>query len=268
MVSSMPIARRELPEIGEYVVATVREVFDYGAYVTLDEFSDLRAYLPWSEVASRWVKNIREVVRENQKIVVKVIRVDRVRKTVDVSLKKVPDNEKRRKMLWWKRYLKASKIVEYCAEKIGRSIQDAYGEVVWKLEDYYGDPYLGLEELLVKGCSALSSAGVSDEWCSILLEEARRHIRIKSVKIRSMFILRCFNNNGVDRIREVLLSINDIVGKHNNVKHRVYVLGSPRYVLELYGYEYKDLEKVLKEILDSIVKKSSELNVEFKYERV
>lgn len=264
----MPLTRRELPEVGEYVVATVREIFDYGAYVTLDEFSDMKAYLPWSEVASRWVRNIREVIRENQKIVVKVIRVDRVRKTVDVSLKKVPDNEKRRKMLWWKRYLKASRIVELTAEKIGKSIEDAYRGVIWKLEDYYGDPHLGLEELLVKGCVALSNAGVSEEWCSALLDEAKKHIRIKSVKVKTLFILKCFENNGIDRIREVLFSINDIVNKYSNIKHRIYVLGSPRYVLELYGYEYKDLEKVLREILDIVAKKSSELNVEFKYERV
>jgi len=71
--------RKRLPRVGELVVATVRQVFDYGAYVTLDEYNDLEAYLPWSEVASRWVRNIRSVLRENQKIVVKVIRVNRKR---------------------------------------------------------------------------------------------------------------------------------------------------------------------------------------------
>ncbi|MEM1675827.1 MAG: translation initiation factor IF-2 subunit alpha [Desulfurococcaceae archaeon] len=264
----MPIPRRELPNVGEYVVATVREIFDYGAYVTLDEFNDLRAYLPWSEVASKWVKNIREIIRENQKIIVKVIRVDHVRKTVDVSLKKVPDNEKKRKMLWWKQYLKASKIIELTASKIGKSIEEAYREVVWKLEEHYGNPYLGLEELLIKECSALTEANVSQEWCIPLLEEARKHIRIETVKIRVILTLRCFERDGVDRIRKVLLSISDIVNKYSNVKHRIYVLGSPRYILELYGYEYRELEKTLGEIIDYISKKSIELNIEFKYERV
>ncbi len=264
----MPIPRKELPRVGEYVVATVREIFDYGAYVTLDEYNDLKAYLPWSEIASRWVRNIRDVIRENQKIVVRVIRVDRRRKTVDVSLKKVPENEKRKKMLWWKRYLKASKIIEFVAEKIGKTLEEAYKEVVWKLEDYYGDPLLGLEEAVLRGKQALAEAGVPEEWHDVLIEEAKRHVRIKSVKIKTILFLRSLAGNGVDRIRKVLETVYETIAKYENVKARVYLLGSPRYVVEISGHDYKELEKILSEALGNAEKTAKELELEFRYERV
>ncbi len=264
----MPIPRKELPRVGEYVVATVKKIFDYGAYVTLDEYNDMEAYLPWSEVASRWVRNIRDVIRENQKIVVKVIRVNRRRKTVDVSLKKVPDNERRRKMLWWKRYLKASKMIELVAEKIGKSIEEAYKEVVWKLEDYYGDPLYGLEEAVLRGPDALREAGIPEEWIEPLYNEALRHVKVKMVRICGILTLRCLKPNGVERIREVLKKIEEnIVDEEQKVKGRVYLLGSPRYVLEITAPDYKTAEKILGNALRKAEKLAKKLGVEISFER-
>ncbi len=264
----MPIPRKELPRVGEYVVATVKKIFDYGAYVTLDEYNDMEAYLPWSEVASRWVRNIRDVIRENQKIVVKVIRVNRRRKTVDVSLKKVPDNERRRKMLWWKRYLKASKIIELVAGKIGKSIEEAYKEVVWKLEDYYGDPLYGLEEAVLRGPDALREASIPEEWIEPLYNEALRHVKVKMVRIRGILTLRCLKPDGVERIREVLKTIEEnIVDEEQKVKGRVYLLGSPRYVLEITAPDYKTAEKILGNALKKAEKLAKKLGVEISFER-
>jgi len=264
----VPIPRKELPSVGEYVVATVREIFDYGAYVTLDEYGDLRAYLPWSEVASRWVRSIREVIRENQKIVVKVIRVDHKRKTVDVSLKKVSDSDRRKKMLWWKRYLKASKIAEIVAGKLGKSVEDAYREVVWKLEDYYGDPLLGLEEAILRGGEALSEAGVPSEWHEALIEEAKKHVHVKTAKIRVVLQLRSYAGDGVERIKKVLNTLIETASKHESVKVEAYSQGSPQYIVELIGYDYKELEKLLSEALEAASSVAEKLGVEFKYERV
>ncbi|MEM0001422.1 MAG: translation initiation factor IF-2 subunit alpha, partial [Desulfurococcaceae archaeon] len=126
----MVLPRKDLPDTGELVVATVREIYDYGAYVTLDEYGELKAYLPWSEISSKWVRNIRDVIREGQKIVAKVIRVDRVKREVDVSLKRITESDKQRKMQWWKRYVKACKIVELVAEKLNKKAEDAYREVI------------------------------------------------------------------------------------------------------------------------------------------
>ncbi len=261
-------ARKELPRVGEYVVATVDKIFDYGAYVKLDEYEGREAYLPWSEVSTRWIRNIRDVIREGQKIVVKVIRVNRHRKTVDVSLKKVPDSDRRKKMLWWKRYVKAAKIIELIAEKTGKSIDDAYRDVVWKLEDYYGDPMYGLEEAVLRGPDALREAGVPDEWIEPIMQEIKRHIRIKKVRIRGVLFLRSTKPYGVEDIRKILLSIPEIAGKHGkDVKTRVYTLGAPRYVVEIEAIDYKTAERVLSDILENVESMAKELGVETRFER-
>ena len=65
----------EWSEAGDLVMATAETVTDYGAYFKLDEFSK-RCLLYVSEISSSWVRNIRDSVRENQKLVLKVLRVN------------------------------------------------------------------------------------------------------------------------------------------------------------------------------------------------
>jgi translation initiation factor 2 subunit 1 len=65
----------EYPEIGDLIIATIETVTDYGAYAKLDEYNK-RGLLHVSEISSSWIRNIRDFVREGQKMVLKVLRVD------------------------------------------------------------------------------------------------------------------------------------------------------------------------------------------------
>ncbi|HIQ23895.1 MAG TPA: translation initiation factor IF-2 subunit alpha [Pyrodictium delaneyi] len=264
----MPIKRKELPDVGELVVATVREVYDYGAYLNLDEYGGLEAYLPWSEVASRWVRSIHDVVKPGQKIVVKVIRVNRRRKQVDVSLKRVNDNERRRKMMEWKRAQKAEKILEIVAQKLGKTLEQAYEEVGWRLEEAYGELMAAFEEAAIRGEDVLREAGVPEDWISPLLEEIRRHVEVKRVKIGGTIMARSFAGDGVERIKDVLLSVKEaILESSKDIKVRLYTIGAPRYKLELDAYDYKTLEKALEKGLKLGEARAKELGVIFSFTR-
>jgi translation initiation factor 2 subunit 1 len=72
---AMAAKNQEWPEAGDLVIATIETVTDYGAYAKLDEY-DKKGLLHVSEIASSWIRNIRDYVREGQKLVLKVLRVD------------------------------------------------------------------------------------------------------------------------------------------------------------------------------------------------
>ncbi|BAA79394.2 translation initiation factor 2 alpha subunit [Aeropyrum pernix K1] len=261
--------RKPLPDVGEIVVGTVQEVHDYGAYLILDEYGGVRAFLPWSEIASRAVRNIHAVLKPRQKVVVKVIRVYKKRGQVDVSLKRVMDSEKKRKMMFYKRYLKAATLVELIAEKLGKSVDEAYREVLWKLEDAYGDPMKGLEAAVLQGREALEKAGVPEEWIEPLLETAKTHVRVKTVKITFYLTLRSMAGDGVERVRKVLEAAKSQIEsfKDSKVVARIYTVGAPKYRVELQGYNYKTLEKALEKMVEAARKTASKLGVEFSFER-
>ena len=259
--------RYRLPRVGELVIGTVKKVFDYGAYMDLDEYNNKEAYLPWSEVSSKWVKDIRDFVREGQKVVVKVIRIDRKREHIDVSMKRVNSTEQRRKLLEFKRAQRAEKLLEIVASKIGRTLDDAYKEVGWKLEDHYGEIFLGFEEAAYLGEAALKEAGVPDEWIRPLMEEIRKHIKIKKVKIHGIITAWTTAPDGVERIRKVLTEPLNKVEIPADTNVRIYTIGSPRYRIEVTSTEYKKAEKVLSSFIEQAQRLAKRSNVSFAYQR-
>lgn len=261
-------SRKELPDVGELVVATVRRVLEQGAYVDLDEYNGMTAFLPWSEATSRSFRRMEDVVREGQKIVVKVIRVDRVKKHVDVSLKRVMEGERRRKMAFYKRYVKAANLVLLLAEKLGRSVDEAYRDVIWKLEDAYGDPLAGLERAVLEGPQALREAGIPEYWVEPLLEVAKTHVEIKTVRISGVLTLKSTHSDGLYRIREVLLKIKSLLESDSRVKGRLYTVGAPRYRVDIEGHDYKTLESLMKRVVEEASREAKRLNLEFSFERL
>mgnify|MGYP001772569429 CR=1 FL=1 len=254
--------KKPIPSEGEILVATVKQVFDYGSYVTLDEYSNLQAFLPWSEISSRWVKNIRDIIKEGRKIVVKVIRVDKRKGTIDVSLKKVTEDEKRKKNAQWKKLQKVDKILEIVSKNLGKTEKEAWEQVAWKLEDKYGDVYNALIRAIKEGDHVLKNAGVPDIWIKPLMDEIGKHIEEKRVKISEIITLRSPNPDGIERIRKVLGSAAEIA-ENSDVDIKIYTIGAPRYRIDIIGTDPKLLSKVLTEILDNIKELSKEENVEF-----
>ncbi|NAZ13756.1 MAG: translation initiation factor IF-2 subunit alpha [Desulfurococcales archaeon] len=268
----MVLRRKKIPDVGDLVVATVMKIFDYGAYVKLDEYKDLEAYLPWSEITTRHFKDIREVLRENQKIVAKVIRVDRKKSppAIDISSKRVRPEEQRNKIIEWKRLQKAHNILELLAQKTGKSIEEIYNEVGWKLEDKYMEIMRGLEEIAMRGVEAALEAGIRKDLAEPLFEIVKKHVEIKKVSITGILSLKTASPDGINRIKEILSTIYQTAIeqlKNEGGKVSIYSVGAPRYRIELEGYEYKTLEKALSISLSKGQEKAMKLQVEFSFER-
>ena len=260
----MGMNRKELPDANELVVATVREIFDYGAYVTLDEYNDMRAYLPWSEVSSRWVRDIRDVLKEGQKIVVKVIRVNKKKKYVDVSLKRVYDSDRKRKMLEFKRRQRAEKILELAASQMGKTRREAYEQVGWRLEDYYGEIFAGFEQAAMRGEEALREAGVAEEWIPVLMKIIEKQIEVRKVKVEGTALVRSEKPNGVEVVRSILLAMKKA---GDGAQVRVYSIGSPKYRVEVIADDYKQAERTLSQAVKNAEKLARKEKALFQFKR-
>ena len=260
--------KKRLPRVGELVVATVKEVFDYGAYVTLDEYNDLEAYLPWSEVASRWVRNIRQVLKENQKIVCKVIRVNKKRGTVDLSLKKVTESERKRKMYMYKRFKKGENLLKLAAEQLGMDYEKLYSMLEPHIQRHFGDVLGVFEEAALRGEEVLTKLGIPEDVAKVITEVAKTHVKIKPAKLVGMAVLQSFAPDGVDRIRRTLMSAYDFM-KGDEVKVRVYTVGAPRYMIEAMAFDYKTAGKTLEAVGEKLLEEAKAEGLEVaKFEQV
>src|SRR5437899_603797 len=160
------------PEVGDLVVATVKRVEDYGAYVKLGEFAGIAGLGHISEMATTWVRNIRDHAREGQKLVLKVLRVNPQRNQIDLSLRRVTGREKSEKMLEWKKERKAEAILHSAGDKLGQAPGQVEALKTLLLEKF-GSLYEPLEEGLDEGPDGLLKAGVSSEWAQALGEVSK-----------------------------------------------------------------------------------------------
>src|ERR1700688_1121070 len=120
-----------LPDRGEIVLCTVREITPHGIYVDLDEYNSMNGFLHISEISTGWVRNIERVAKPQQKLVLKVIRAEKSRREVDLSLRQVTNEEKRNKLIEWKQSERATTIMSMVKKKL--AIEDnQFNDIVTK----------------------------------------------------------------------------------------------------------------------------------------
>jgi len=267
---AMVFKRRDLPEVGELVIARVKRIIPQGAYADLLEFENLEAFIPWSEISTRYFRNIRNVLREGQVVVGKVIRVDKKKRPpqIDISIKRVTEGERRVRMLRWKRDQRAQKIIELAAKKAGIDLETAYQNIWLPLYRKFKDVLSLLENSVIQGPSVLIEAGVPEDLAKVLYEEAKRHIEIKKVKIRGIMTLRCFKPDGVHRIKKLLMELENSIPKDPHTSIRIITVGAPRYQIDIVSTDYKKAESIMNEIVEKAKKLVKELGIdEFDFKR-
>ncbi|MBS7648213.1 MAG: translation initiation factor IF-2 subunit alpha [Candidatus Bathyarchaeia archaeon] len=245
----MPIPKGdEWPEVGELVISTINEITDYGAYVRLDEYGK-DGFLHISEISSGWIRNIRDHIREGEKVVLKVLRVDPNRNQIDLSLRRVTQREKREKIMLWKRGRKADSLLRSASQKLGITLEELYNKIAEPLEKSFGDIYGGLETAAREGAEALIKAGLSRELAETLTEIAKEKIRVSAVKVKGILSLTCTKPDGVLKIKEALQKAKDSgIAKGSSVN--IYVVAPPKYQVEVTAKDYKEANAILKRVAD------------------
>jgi len=248
----MTTRKAEWPEGGDLVLASVQRITDYGAYVTLDEYGK-EGLLHISEVSSGWVRNIRHFVREGQKVVLKVLRVNTEKGLIDLSLRRVSRRERREKVLSWKRERKAESLLRSVAEKLKMPPEEVYSKTGALIEEKFGGIYEGLEKAAREGSDPLIEAGLPKDLATTIAEVAKEKIRLPLVKVKGTMQLQCMKPNGVVHIRDALLSAQKIE-KPEEVKIHLYAVATPKYAIEVLAEDYKEAEKILQQAAETAIK--------------
>jgi len=262
----MSLGLSEWPEVGYLVIATVKRIESYGAYVGLDEFDGKEGLLHISEISSRWVRNIRNHVRPGQKVVLQVLRTDPGKEQIDLSLRRVNQDDKRKKLEEWKKARKAETLLTQVAHDLGRDVEELYESEASKIVEEYGSLYEGLEAASKQGAPALTKADVSDEIAEILSTIAKDKIVIKGVTIQGLIEMTSLHSDGVDDIKMAFVEAESLA-EENDASIEITTLGAPRYRIELTADDYKRAEIVLDKTVASIRENWEDVEGTFSYSR-
>ncbi|MDJ0269879.1 MAG: S1 RNA-binding domain-containing protein [Aigarchaeota archaeon] len=253
-----------LPEIGELVVGKVMRIDRFAAYLILEDYPGVEAFVHISEISLKWVRNIRDYLREGQRDVFKVIRINPKALQVDVSLRRVSQRERTDKILAWKRKQKVAKILSTLRERAGISDEEIAELIKKPLGDEVDKIYDVFEKISEGEPASSFLPNLPEKIMQELEGLVRQKIKHKIAVIQGDLVMKCNGRNGAEAIRTTAREIEGLAGKKEEVS--ITVKGSPHYLLRIKAADQERAEELLEEVL----RKAEELmkgfggSVEFK----
>lgn len=250
------VRRRGLPNIQELVVVRISEVSQFAAWCDLLEY-DAKGIIPISEAAGKWIFDVGEVVKEGEVKVAKVIKVEEDKKLVHLSLKRVSKLDEKEKMNEFRKEERGEKLLEMAAKSLGKSLDEAYNEVGYLLQEKFGSLYDGIINIK-KNYAKLEKLKVPKEWIDAITEIVERSVKEKEIELKFELEVKSLEPNGIDIVKSILKEVKEKTG--GNVKY----LSAPIYRLELKTSDPKKDEKKILTTLEKIKSKYSN----FSYRRI
>lgn len=240
---------KEFPEEDEVLFGTVNKVIGTSVFVKMGDYNK-EGVISFSEVAPGRIRNIRDYVRIGQKIVCKVLRVDKAKGHVDLSLRRVSSKEKKEIIQEYKREkeffvvlnliikdkLKVESIVNGLKKKI------KFSELLHKIISNPNEVKVLLKE-----------AGIAEAETVKLMEVVAEKLREKKIIAKAKVALTSEAADGIERIKRVLVEI-------ENKGAEVHYLGAPYYLITVESINHKEANRRLTSLLDEIVLKAKENN--------
>ena len=243
----MLFKKKGFPEEGDLVLCTVTSVQYHSVFVDIDEYGKT-GLIHISEVSPGRIRNIRDFVKEGKKVVCKVLRINQEKGYIDLSLRRVNESEKRRKIDDIKREQNAEKIIEVAAGKIGIKTEELYKEISEKITKNYASLH-EFFEAASKNESLLESLGIEKKHLKIIGETISQRIKPSEVEIVGKLKITTFAPNGIDIVKESLKKAEDAAKGKISINY----LGSGAYRFRVIAPDYKEAEKLMKNATDNAI---------------
>jgi translation initiation factor 2 subunit 1 len=228
------MANDKFPEVGDLALCTVEQVMGTTVFVKLDYYNKT-GVIATSEIAPGRIRNIRDYVVPNKKIVCKVLRIDREKGHIDLSLRRVSQKDTREIIERYNKERAASTILNIASKKVEDAVE--------KIKKKYNSLFEFLEK--ARENESIISEFFSKEDSEKIASLIKERIKTKKIEVKKRLSISSISPNGVSIIKNALdrkdVSIN--------------YLGAPFYMVSAGASDYKLANKKLEKALQEIVAK-------------
>ena len=239
----MIMKRAGKPKFGELVICRITNIHPNSAFAKLIEY-DVTGMIHVSEVAKKWVRNIKEFLKENQYVVCRVMNVEK--EAISLSVKRVRREEAERKLREFKREKRAEHLLDMVAKETKKSLEDVYREIGYDLQEAAGSLNKGFETAFKKP-DLLIRKGLPKKWVDILNAVAKKSYTEKVYRLKGKLNIVCYKPDGVKIIKKVM------TGAEKDGFEVRYV-SAPTYEIVGTGKNFKELETKVTAAGNNIVK--------------
>ena len=230
------------PNENELVLATVTSVQHHSVFCSLDEYPGRSGMIHISEIASGRIRNIREHVKEGRKVVCKVLRVNKEKGYIDLSLRRVTEIHRRAKLNAIKQEKLAEKIITQVAEAQHVKPAALFQQVKQAALKKYSSLAATFEAVALQG-EKLEKLGVPAKLAQELETIIKTRIKPREAVIKGELTLLSLAPDGVEQVKGALTTITK---QGLSVKYK----GSGTYLVVVKASDFKKAERALRKALD------------------
>jgi len=232
-----------IPRKYELVICRIKTINPHSAVAKIVEY-DTTGMIHVSEVASRWVRNIKEFIKENQYVVCRVMRSEPG--NISLSIKRVRPEEAARKLNEFKRENRAEKLLEMAGKSINKTLEDAKKEIVTLLKEEFGS-FTKTFDIAFRNPELLAKKGVPAKWAEAIIDIAKKNYSEKVFVVKGDLELVSYRPDGVEVIRKVL-------GKAKDSGLKISYISAPKYTISGSGKNFKEVRSKVETAGNEIVK--------------
>lgn len=218
-------------EEGQIVLCTVTKIVGTTVFVKIDDFNKEGTIIT-SEIAPGRIRNLRDYVVPNKKIVCKILRIDN-KGHIDLSLRRVTIKEQKEAKEMHKKEKSLSATLKTILKNADSVIQKIKEKA--SLADFFEEAKEKPSQL-----DDLMSKQESEKILKILNEKKE-----KEVSVKKNFMLSCRQEDGIKRIKSIL-------------PPETTYLAAGKFSIEIKDKNYKDANHKVDEILKEVESKAKE----------
>ena len=244
--------RIDFPEEKEIVICTVTKILPNSVFVKLNEFQNLEGMIHISEISPGRIRNIRDFVKENKKIVCKVLRTDKSKNHIDLSLRRVSLTARKNKNDEMNQEVKAEKLLDGIAKKLKIKPEELYKKIALKIIERHHYLHLAFQDIVNKNYD-LNDITIDTKIKNTLIKTVKERIKPPEVNLKSIIQIQSKQANCIEKIKKTLKKAQQLA-EQKKYKLKILYLGSPKYEIIINSRDYKTAEKHLEDINEFIVK--------------
>jgi len=256
----MLLHRDRLPEEGELVLCTITNIHFNSVFARIEEFGK-QGMIHISEVSPGRIRNIRDYVAEGKVVICKILKIDREKGHIDLSLRRVSEGQRRKKASALKQEQRAEKIIELLAHRTKKDKKLLYKEIAIPIlveYEYVFDAF----ESVSKDELSLDDLNIPKEYKKELLGIIKDKIRPKIVEITGTSTLQSYESDGVIQIQKVF---SEVLEKFPNLS--IKYIGGGKYNVRLTADDYKEAEKTLKDVQEKLDGRAKKEHMTYTFQR-
>jgi len=182
-----------------------------------------------SELSRRRIRSINKIIRVGRLEVVVVLRVDKEKGYIDLSKRRVSDEEIIKCEEKYNKSKAVHSIMRQTAEMTHQDLESLYVQFGWPLYKKYGHAFDAFKASITEPDKVFAEFKLSPELNEAALATVKRRLTPQPVKVRADVDVTCFHYEGIDAIKAALQKGEEL--STNVAPIKIKLVAPPLYVV-------------------------------------